>query len=514
MHPDARHLAEGVLLTDAYQLTMAQLYFRHGMHETPAQFDHFFRSYPDYGPHQAGYCVAAGLEPMIDWIEQVRFDDAAIAVLADQTDSQDRPLFGDDFLGWLRAADSFAAIDIRAVDEGRVVHPNVPIAELTGPLALVQILETAWLNSVNFQTLIATKASRVADAARGRPVLEFGLRRSAEHGGVAATRAALVGGARASSNVGASHLAGVAPQGTHAHSMVQAFMAAGEGEVGAFRAYARTYPDDCLLLVDTVDTLASGVPNAITVFDELRATGHRPVGVRLDSGDLAHLAVRTAALLDEAGHGDTTIVLSSDLDELVILQILTQIEQEAPGYGLDPAAVIGRLSFGVGSKLVTSAGAPFLGGVYKLVALHTGGRWEPAIKVSDTPAKLVNPGRKNVHRVYDHRGTATADLLSLADEHLDPGRPLTLRHPSEPATSRTIDAGRYRLEPLLRPVRADGATVTERVPLHELRRRRDADLERLDPGVRRVVNPHRYHVSLTAALHDDKQRLIAEARGN
>ncbi|MDP3984708.1 MAG: nicotinate phosphoribosyltransferase, partial [Acidimicrobiia bacterium] len=365
------------------------------------------------------------------------------------------------------------------------------------------------LNHINFETLIATKASRVLEAARGGTVLEFGTRRAQGSGAHSVVRAALIGGASGSSLVGRSHELGFLPRGTHGHSMVQAFMVLGRGELGAFRAYAEVYPDECLLLVDTIDTLESGLPNAITVFEELAAKGHRPVGIRLDSGDLAHLAVRSAQMLDRAGFEDTSIVLSSELDEITIWQILEQITDEAPRYGVDADALIKRLVYGVGSKLATSHGDPYLDGVYKLVSIEDQGEWKPAIKLSDTPAKVITPGAKRVWRVYDQRGVATADLLALA--HEEPWPPLELHHPQQPGVHRTLGPDRVSgLEELIEPVALTGLP-TPHEEVVTAQGRRLADLERLDPGVRRLVNPHVYHVSLSAELARLKQDLISRA---
>jgi nicotinate phosphoribosyltransferase len=289
-------------------------------------------------------------------------------------------------------------------------------------------------------------------------------------------------------------------------------MTLGEGELGAFRAYADVYPDDCLLLVDTVNTLESGVPNAIRVFEELRAKGHRPVGIRLDSGDLAYLSIQAARMLDGAGFNDTQIVLSGDLDELVIWQIITQIAAEAPRYGVDPDHLINRLVYGVGTRLITSWGEPALGGVYKLVAVRENGRWDSAIKISDTPAKVPNPGVKRIWRIYDRRGFATADLLCLEDEDPTQAQSLMLRHPADHAKYRVIQRSEITsLEELHIEVLRQGRLVYDYAPLEELRQRRNADVERLDAGIRRLVNPHIYHVSLTQKLWELKQRLIAEA---
>lgn len=506
-------IAEGILFTDEYQLTMAQLYFRVGYHEKEAQFDHFFRSYPDYGVHQAGYCINAGLEWLLDWLLDVRFRDADIDYLRAQKRQTGAPLFGDDFLEWLRENGSFDGISMYAIPEGRVVHPNVPLTVVHGPLAMAQILETSLLNHLNYQTLIATKAARIRECGRGQLLLEFGLRRGQDRGANAGARAALIGGADYTSNVGISHVLGYPPKGTHAHSMVQVFMALGEDELGAFRAYADIYPDDCLLLVDTVDTLNSGIPSAIKVFEELRRQGHKPVGIRLDSGDLAHLSIQAAIMLDQAGFADTSIVLSNQLDELVIWQIVTQIEHEAPRYGVDPDRLINRLVYGVGTRLITSEGQPALDGVYKLTAVCHEEEWVPVIKISENPDKVPNPGHKRVWRVYDQRGKATADLLGLDDEEPREMDKILLRHPTDSTKYRSLQKDEVsRIQPLLVEVLRDGELVCDLPSIEDMRKRRQADLDDLDPGVRRLINPHIYHVSLTDRLWRLKQELIAAPR--
>lgn len=502
-------ITTGVLFVDRYELTMAQVYFRMGIADRPARFEYSFRSYPDYGTHQAGYAVMAGVGPLVEWMRSERFDDHALAVLADQTTSTGGRLFEDGFLGWLADVGGFDQVKMQAVPEGRVVHPNTPIATIEAPLAIAQLLESSLLNHLNFASLIATKASRVVEAAHGGVVLEFGMRRAPGFGANAATRAALIGGADFSSNEGMSHILGVPAKGTHAHSLVQVYLAIGDGELDAFRAYADVYPDDCLLLVDTVDTLRSGLPNAITVFDELRGRGHDPVGIRLDSGDLAHLAVRCAAVLDAAGYPELSIVLSSQLDELAIWQIRNQITDEAPQYGVDAQRLLERLTFGVGSRMVTSDGDSSFDGVYKVAAIQDlAGEWVPTMKISDSPAKIANPGLKNLWRVYDERGVATADVLALSDE--DPGgRPLELIHPSRTGVHRVLDASQVsRVESLLAPIADEQGSARDL--LIAARQRRLDDLRLLDPGVRRLVNPHEYHVSLTRRLAELKQSLIAE----
>lgn len=516
--PSRVPVGRGILSTDEYQLTMAQLYFRAGLAERPVRFEHFFRSNPDYGEHQAGYCVAAGLAPFTRWVLDTRATPTDLDALRGHLGRSGQRLFADDFCDWFAGLD-FSGLRISAVPEGRVVHPNTPITVVEGPLAAAQLLETPLLNQLNFPTLIATKASRVVEACQGRPVLEFGMRRAPGEGADAGSRAALVGGATSTSNAGEGYRLGVPPAGTHAHSMVQLFLALGEGELGAFEAYADVYPDDCLLLVDTVHTLESGIPNAIRVFERLRRSGHRPVGIRLDSGDLAYLAVRAAEMLDAAGFDDTTIVLSGQLDELTIWQILEQIRAEVQRAGGDADHVIGRLVFGVGSRLATSHGDPSLDGVYKLVAVEQSGTWVPAMKVSDSPSKVLNPGPKRLWRLYDTRGLATADVVSTADETLTPGTDLVLHHHARPDVSRTLAAGDWgRAEELTVPVVDSGRLVypggAEALDdLVAARQRRHADVELLDPGVRRLVKPHVYHVSITDGLFRTKQELMARFLG-
>ena len=375
-----------------------------------------------------------------------------------------------------------------------------------------QILETSLLNHLNYQTLIATKASRIRASGQGQLMLEFGLRRGPDRGANAGTRAALIGGADFTSNVAVSNEMDLDPKGTHAHSMVQVFMALGYGELEAFRSYAAVYPDDCTLLVDTIDTLESGIPNAIEVFRELRASGHNPVGVRLDSGDLAYLSIEAAAMLDSAGFEDVNIVLSGNLDELEIWQIRAQILDEYARAGKDPARLMNRLVYGVGTRLITSQGHEALDGVYKLVALQQDGSWIPAIKVSDSPEKVPIPGQKQIWRIYDHRSRATADVVGVAGEAL-PEDEFVLHHPHREGVSRHIERSEVtEVEDLLVEVFRDGKRTCPVPGLEEMRARRIADLERLDVGVRRLVNPHIYHVSLTPRMKELQLRLIEDAR--
>ena len=508
-----RNLAEGILFTDMYQITMAQLYFRAGLHNRLVQFDHFYRDNPNYGSHRAGYCISAGLEWLIEWIQTTRVQPAERTALSRLTTRAGGPLFQADFLDWLEQAGDFSQISLWAIPEGRVIHPNVPLTIVQGPLAMAQILETALLNKLNYAILIATKAALLREIGQSQVLMEFGLRRAQDLGGNAGARAALIGGADFSSNVGISLQLGLTPKGTHAHSMVQLYIALGMSELDAFRAYAELYPDDCLLLVDTVNTLESGVPNAILVFEELKRKGHQPLGIRLDSGDLAYLSIQAARQLDQAGFPEVSIVLSNNLDELIIWQIVTQIRDEAPRYGLDPDQLIRRLVYGVGTRLITSSGDPALGGVYKLTAVEDQGHWLPAIKISESPSKTPNPGAKQPWRLHDARGKATADLVALWEEDPPSQSRLTLHHPSDHTKHRSIEQGELTaIEPLLVEVLRSGKLVYDFPDLEQIRAARLADVERLDPGVRRILYPHIYHVSLSQELWELKQRLIREAQ--
>ncbi len=501
--------SRGALFTDHYQLVMGQLYFREGLAERSAQFDYFFRSNPDYGTHQAGFCVAAGLDTLLDWLENTSFGDPEIDALRHLQTSTGNALFDEDYLQWLASSCDFDRLELISVAEGRVVHPHLPVMSVIGPMAVAQIVETALLNHLNYATLIATKAARVRQSAHSSAVLEFGMRRGAGAAVDEGARAALIGGCNATSNVEASVVLGTDPKGTHAHSLVQAYIATGGGELEAFRAFARSYPDDCVLLVDTIDTLRSGMPNAITVFAELRSAGHEPVGVRLDSGDLAYLGVQAARQLDAAGFPAASIVLSGDLDELTIWQIRSQVQEEATRVGLDPAAVLDRLVYGVGTRLITSHGDAALGGVFKLVGVQNeAGDWEPAIKLSENPVKIPIPGAKSVWRLYDHAGVATADLVAVPGEDPLGEGDIEVFHPFLDGVSRVIrreDIARaemLRSDPRLH--RDDG--------LDPPRQRAIDDIAALDPGVRRLVNPHRYHVSLTRAMKQRQRSAIADLR--
>jgi len=504
-------IAKGILFTDQYQLTMAQLYYRMGLHEKTVQFDYFFRNYPDYGSHQGGFCINAGLDWLAQWMQESKVRDQEIELLRSQKTKSGGSLFSEDFLEWFKDNGSFEKINISSIAEGRVIHANVPVLVAHGPLAMAQILESALLNHLNYQILVATKAARIKEAGQSSVLLEFGLRRGQDLGAIAGARAALIGGADFSSNVGISHVLGYQPKGTHAHSMVQVFMALGHGELGAFGAYADIYPDDCLLLVDTINTLESGVPNAIKVFEKLKKNGHNPVGIRLDSGDLAYLAMQSAKMLNNAGFKDTIIVLSNQLDELVIWQIVTQIKNEASRYGLDADNVIKRLVYGVGTNLLTSKGYSALDGVYKLTAVKNNQHWIPSIKVSETKEKILNPGHKHVWRIYDNRDKAIADLIGLEHENPQDNKEIMLHHPIDPTKVRMLKIEDIsKIEPLLENVIENGKCTGPVQSIEDMRNKRDNDLNHLDPGVKRLINPHVYHVSLTEELWKLKQEVLAE----
>ena len=508
-----QNVSEGFLFTDQYELVMAQFYFRLGLHNNPAQFEHYFRNYPDYGTHKAGYCINAGLEWFAEWMTNTSFSEKDYEYLSKSKNITGKKVFDEKFLGWLKEEGNYSKVSIRAIPEGRVVHPNLPLTIVRGPLAIVQILETALLNQLNYQILIATKASRIKVIGKGQPLLEFGARRAQDRGAIAGARAALIGGADFSSNVGISHILGMPPKGTHAHSMVQLFIAMGRTEEEAFQEFADMYPDECILLVDTINTLESGVPNAIKVFQKLKKQGHKPIGVRLDSGDLAYLSIKVAKLLDKAGLSEVGIVLSNELDEMNIWQIISQIAEDAPKQGVDVDSVIKKLIFGVGTRLVTSAGDSALGGVYKLISIKKDNRWQQAIKISDAVEKMTNPGDKQVWRLYDNADKANADMICLAEENPEEMEVLSLRHPLSSAKFRSIARSEIsKMEPLLIEVIKDGKIICDFPPIEELRKQRKSDLEKLDSGVKRLINPHYYHVSLSQKLWDLKEEMINKTK--
>lgn len=473
------------LLTDLYQLTMAYGYWKLGRAEQQAVFHLFFRRPPFSG----GYAIAAGLSHAIELLRQFRFEGEDLDYIATLTGNDGRPLFDPGFLEYLSGI-AFAC-DVDAVPEGTAVFAHEPLIRVRGPILQAQILETALLNIVNFQTLIATKAARVCEAAEGQPVMEFGLRRAQGiDGALAASRAAYLGGGAATSNVLAGKLFGIPVKGTHAHSWVMSF----DEEPESFAAYAEAMPNNCVFLVDTYDTLA-GVRNAIEAGQRLRERGHEMVGIRLDSGDLAYLSIEARRLLDGAGFHDAAIVASNDLDEHIIRDLKRQ------------GATIAV--WGVGTKLATAYDQPALGGVYKLGAIQDEqGTWQPRIKLSDQAIKTSIPGTLQVRRFEDGNGLI-GDLIY--DEGLtpDPGRVLV--DPGDPSRTKRIDDDALSRD-LLVPVARAGVFQDVDEPLEVSRERARHELDRLHPGVRRFMNAHAYPVGLEPSLHDLRAKMILDAR--
>ena len=473
------------LLTDLYQLTMAHGYWKTGTLDREAVFHLFFRKNPFHG----GYAIAAGLAPAIAWLEGFRFTPDDIAYLDALRGNDGAPLFDPAFLEYLGAMR--LRCDIDAIPEGTAVFAHEPLLRVRGPLMQCQLLETALLAIVNFQTLIATKAARVCDAAKGDPVLEFGLRRAQGiDGALGASRAAYLGGCASTSNVLAGKRYGIPVRGTHAHSWVMSF----DEEIEAFRAYARAMPNNCVFLVDTFDTL-EGVRHAVIVGKELRARGHELAGIRLDSGDLAYLSIEARKILDEGGFPHAAIVASNDLDERLITSLKTQ------------GATIGV--WGVGTKLATAYDQPALGGVYKLAAVRDpGGDWQYRIKLSEQAAKISTPGVQQVRR-YTRDGLFIADMIydsaSADTTH-------TLVDPLDPTRQRSFDPSTTH-EDLLVPVMRDGKRVGGLPSATEARARTASQVASLHAGIRRFDNPHQYPVGLEKNLHDLRTRLILEARG-
>ena len=465
------------LLTDLYQLTMMNGYRRCKLDERRAVFDIFYRGSGGYS-----YAIAAGLEQAIDYILNLHFDDSDIAYL------RSLKIFDDDFL---KALETFEFTgDIKAVPEGTMVFPYEPILTVSAPLWQAQLVETALLTFVNHQTLIATKAARLKECTKNK-ISEFGLRRAqGPDAGIYGARAACIGGCRTTSNVVAGKLFGIPVTGTHSHSWVMSF----DTELEAFEKYAEIYPDNCLLLVDTYDTLKSGVPNAIKVFDKLKAQGHKPVGIRLDSGDLAYLSRKARVMLDEAGHQDCLIFATNDLDEDILLALNSQ----------DAKIDV----YGIGTKLITSYNNASLGGVYKLCALEENGVLVPKIKVSNSHEKTTNPGVKKIVRIFKD-GMAQADLICLEDETFDTSKPLTVFHPEQTWKKTTFTD--YQLKELMVQIFKDGKLVYDMPSLKEICDREDESIASFFPEYRRVVNTQEYKVDLSQKLWDLKRELLNSA---
>lgn len=470
------------MLTDLYQLTMMNGYFEAGNQNDTLVFDAFFRKNPNNG----GYTIICGIEQVVDYIENLRFSKEDIDYL------HGLRLFGDDFLDYLK--DFRFSGEIYAVDEGTILFPNEPILRVKAKAGEAQLIETAMLNMINFQSLIATKASRVCFAAGSDPVMEFGLRRAqGPDAGLYGARAAVIGGCVGTSNVMTGQLFDVPILGTHAHSWVQKFPT----ELEAFQAYAKTYPDKTMLLIDTYNTLESGLPNAIKVFDELRKKGYEPIGVRIDSGDLDYLSKEIRQILDDAGYPNAKITASNDLDEYAITSLKSQ------GAKIDV--------WGVGTKLITSSDWPSLGGVYKLSAADEDGVLTPKIKLSEDPQKINNPGYKKLLRIYNkYNHKAEADLITLDHEVIDETKPLTLFDPVYTWKKKTYK--NYYTKELLRPLFIDGKSVHTRRSVQEIKEHTEKEKASFWPQYLRNSAPVKFKVDLSEELWTLKAKLIEERK--
>ncbi|MBO5292156.1 MAG: nicotinate phosphoribosyltransferase [Lachnospiraceae bacterium] len=477
---DQRNLT---LLTDLYELTMMQGYFKNKDKNETVIFDMFYRNNPGDG----GYAICAGLEQVIDYIKNLHFTAADIDYLASLG------IFGQDFLDYLREF-RFTG-DIWAIPEGTLVFPREPLIKIIAPIMQAQLVEAAILNIINHQSLIATKAARVCYAARGDGIMEFGLRRAqGPDAGTYGARAAMIGGCIGTSNVLAGQLFDVPVKGTHAHSWIMSF----PDEYTAFKEYANMYPSACILLVDTYDTLKSGVPNAIRVFTEMREAGIPLTfyGIRLDSGDLAYLSKKARKMLDAAGFTDAVISASNDLDEFLIDSLKAQ-----------GAAIT---SWGVGTHMITSRNCPSFGGVYKLAAIQDkNGEFIPKIKLSENTEKVTNPGNKKIYRIYDKEsGKIKADLICLVDEIFHEDEPMLLFDPLEPWKKTRLAAGTYTLRELMVPVFQNGVCCYESPKVMDIRAYCQKELDTLWEETKRLVNPHQIYVDLSKKLYDIKIELL------
>lgn len=475
------------LLTDLYQLTMAYGYWKTGNTGKEGIFNLFFRKNPFAG----GYTISCGLEQVIDLLEKFSFDESDIDYLAGLNGNDNKPLFERGFLDYL-AAMRFSC-DVDAVEEGTVIFPGEPMLRIRGPIIQCQILETPLLNILNFQSLIATKASRICTAAQGDPVMEFGLRRAQGiNGALAASRAAYIGGCSSTSNVLAGKLYGIPVKGTHAHSWVMSF----NSEEEAFRAYAQAMPNNSMLLVDTYDTLA-GVRNAVQTGIELRRQGYELGGIRLDSGDLAYLSIEARRILDAGGFPQAVICASNDLDE----HIITSLKQQGAKITL----------WGVGTKLATGHDQGALGGVYKLVALREPGQpWQHRIKLSEQKIKITTPGDLQVQR-FIKNGEAIGDMIF--DQLSGPPEHRLIIDPNDSTRRKLIPADAEQID-LLKPVMRNGLIAAVRRDAHELRSRVKKELAMFHEGIKRFVNPHTYPVGLEEKLQTLKTALIVKNRNS
>ncbi len=470
------------MMTDLYQLTMMYGYYKCGMRDNVATFDMFYRAKGE----STHYAIMAGVEQLVDYIENLHFDEEAIEYL------RSLAIFDEDFLTELKNFKFHG--DIQAVPEGTIVFSGEPLIRVTAPIFEAQLIETALLTIINHQTLIATKASRVVQAAEGGVIMEFGLRRAqGPDAGIYGARAAIIGGCAGTSNVLTGQMYNTPVMGTHAHSWVMSFPT----ELDAFRKYAEMFPTSCTLLVDTYDTLRSGVPNAITVFQEMREKGFEGKAIRLDSGDLAYLSREARKMLDDAGFENIKICASGDLDENLIRDLKLQ------GAAID--------TWGVGTKLITSEDCPSLGGVYKLAAEVVDGRVIPKMKISENPVKITNPGVKKLYRIYDgETGKAVADLIALDHEEYDTSKPLTIYDPINTWKSMTLT--NYTMKELQVPLFKNGEKVYQSPSLMEIQQHCREEMDTFWDQYKRLLNPHRYKVDLSDSLWMLKNSMLQQYR--
>ncbi|MBO5564138.1 MAG: nicotinate phosphoribosyltransferase [Lachnospiraceae bacterium] len=473
------------LLTDLYELTMMQGYFKHKDENKTVIFDAFFRTNPFGG----GYSIMGGLEQLIDYIRNLQFSTDDIRYL------KSLGIFDDDFLEYLETF-RFTG-DIYAIPEGSLIFPREPLVKVIAPIMQAQLVETAILNIINHQSLIATKASRICYAAQGDPIMEFGLRRAqGPDAGTYGARAAVIGGCAGTSNVLCGQMFNVPVMGTHAHSWIMSF----DDEFTAFKTYAELYPQACTLLVDTYDTLDSGVPNAIRTFQYMKDKGHelKNYGIRLDSGDLAYLSKQARKMLDEAGFPEAKITASNDLDETLIASL------KAQGAAIN--------SWGVGTHLITAKDNPSFGGVYKLAAImEEDGSFVPKIKLSENTEKVTNPGNKKIYRVCEKAtGKVFADLICLEDETFSEEDDLLLFDPVDTWKKTLMRAGEYTLRKMMVPIFKEGKLVYTSPKVMDIRKYCFAEKETLWEESLRLVNPHQIHVDLSRKLYDTKKALLDE----
>lgn len=473
---DRRNLS---MLADFYEFTMANGYLDNNMGDKIAYFDMFFRAIPDDG----GFAIMAGVEQLIEYLRNLRFDNEDIEYF------KSKKIFSDKFLDYLR--DFEFTCDVWAIPEGTPIFPREPIVVVRGPVIQAQLVETMVLLTVNHQSLIATKANRIVRAAQGRSVMEFGSRRAQGYeAAILGARAAYIGGCIGTANTIVDRDFDIPALGTMAHSWIQMF----PSEYEAFEAYAKVYPDNCVLLVDTYNTLKQGVPNAIKVFNEvLLPMGYRPKGIRIDSGDISYLSKEARKMLDEAGFEDCTILASSSLDEYVIRDLLNQ------GAQID--------SFGVGERLITARSEPIFGGVYKLVAVEENGNLVPKIKVSENVGKITTPGFKQVYRLFNRdTNKAIADVITLHDEAINDNEPYEIFHPLYTWKRKIVR--NFYAKPLLVKIFDKGLNVYQSPDIHEIQQFCKDQIDLLWDEVKRFERPHEYFVDLSQALWDIKDNLL------